>query len=68
MKGIRGRRRKWTCFLAFIILLQVGVIYYLLAKTSLIDELEKSIQNPDHKLELGNVLQVPKVVQRADAK
>jgi hypothetical protein len=44
------------------------VIYYLLAKTSLIDELEKSIQNPDHKLELGNVLQVPKVVQRADAK
>ena len=56
LSGVRGRRRRWTCFLTFIIVVQLLVIYYLLTQTSLFTELESAIKHPDHTIDISNVL------------
>lgn len=38
-------------------MVQLGLIYYLMAKTTLLNEVEKSLNDPNHELSINGVME-----------
>jgi len=53
----RWKKRRWTIILIFIVMVQLGLIYYLMAKTTLLNEVEKSLNDPNHELSINGVME-----------
>jgi len=56
----RWKKRRWTIILIFIVMVQLGLIYYLMAKTTLLNEVEKSLNEPNHEFSLETVFKSDK--------
>ncbi|CBY18729.1 unnamed protein product [Oikopleura dioica] len=57
LRGLHYQRRRWTCFLLLVIVVQIGVIYYLMTQTTLFREIDRAIKEPEHKLDLNSIVE-----------